>query len=126
MSDHVALEALETRKAEIKRTMADLGRELEEIETAERVFKRYAVSTPRQKTNGAQTAHHGPVPKAMTEKIVAIVGEGKVKQPADVLNAIRERWLPDVAGNDVRPTLWRLVQIGRILKDDNGYRLPDS
>jgi len=132
MTENPAIRALEDRKVQIKQKSAELqsaldalNRELDEIETTERVLGRLGVqrgkpSAPTQgRVNGAA---HGPA--AMTDKIIKVVGEGGIARPADVLRAIRERWMPNVEGNDVRPTLWRLVKDGRIIQDEAGYHLP--
>jgi preprotein translocase subunit SecD len=130
MTNDLFTSPLETRKAEIKRQIATLTTELEEIETAEKVISRYGISPVVAAANRVAKPRRPAVdpeaPATMTGKIFKIVSEGAAKEPADVLAAIRARWLPDVDGNDVRPTLWRLVQEKRIIKDASGYRLAEG
>jgi hypothetical protein len=131
MSNNPSIRALEDHRAAIKQEMAKhqaeldrLAAELAEADTAERVLKRIGAAPASKGGAASHSRGNGSVPAAMTEKIIAVVAEGNVKQPADVLQTIRERWLPDVEGNDVRPTLWRLVKDGRITKDSTGYHIP--
>lgn len=130
MTQTNSISPLEARKSEIKHQIAALTAELEEIETAEKVIRRYGITASAAAPNGAgglsRPAVDPNIPPTMTAKIFKVVEDGGMREPADVLKAIRDRWLPDADGNDVRPTLWRLVKEKRIIKDAGGYRLPEG
>ena len=47
-------------------------------------------------------------------------------RPDPVLTAIRESYDPNIDPNNVRPTMWRMAKDGRLEKNGELYRLPQT
>jgi hypothetical protein len=123
------LTEIEGETAKYHREIKRLASEAEEIKSALSVLRRYgAVVTSPKNANADQVA---PAKAEMTvpDMIKTIVHEHAIFDGAtgqDILKIIRKRWDPDADPNIVRPTLWRMVKTGRLVKDEDRYMLPED
>jgi len=129
------------RSASIQAELDALTAEAAELDIADRVLKRFS-QIPTIGGNGeshtarvesieddeADADADGPT---LPQMVFTMLGEAKARglkgaESAEMLKIIRARWKPDFTAEKLRPTLWRMVQKGRLKKRGKIYRLPDS
>jgi hypothetical protein len=122
---------VEEEIARLKSRLADLEAELPDLETAARVIARLSgaewhptSAADEQQPPKASGGKPEGLP-AVTEMIMIIMTESyrqgrRGMTPKEVMNAIVERWWPNMGRTIVSTTMWRMAQPkdGRLVKDD--------
>jgi hypothetical protein len=122
------------RTAELQAELAVLVAEAQELDVAERVLRRFSEPAPDQSAtpipNGADDTPHTEGP-TLPQMVYTILEEAKAKgrkgvESAEMIRIIRERWKPEFTADNVRPTLWRMVQKQRLRKRGKIYSMPNN
>ena len=125
------------RTAALQAEINALAAEAVELDTAERVLKRFSDAAPidADASKTPDSAPHDAEDDAsltLPQMVFTILEEAKAagRKGADgseILRAIQTRWRPDFTPDKVRPTLWRMVKKeGRLKKRGKIYTLPTS
>ena len=123
------IQKIQGRLREINAQIEKLRAEAEELETAVRVFKRFAGAN-----GGAGEPKLGPArPEGlpalfdMTAAVVRdAIGTGKPGLTgAEIVDAIGKRYWPGVKGQQILPSIYQFAKNDRLIKTNNGvFKLP--
>jgi hypothetical protein len=122
----VLLERLDAIDGEVLRhqsALTALAKERDEITGAVRVLQRYGV--PVMEAPAVRVSMNEKRPANLPEMILAVVDAWSfVDGPnnSEILRTIQERWLPEAKPDNVRPTIWRMVKDGRLIKSRDRYQ----
>lgn len=128
MSKLSQIEAIEARKKEITQEIDRLQQEVDELDTALRVLKRFADTTP-DNTGGASKPKLGPPrPEGtptlfqMTEMVIRSADrEGhNGLRGREIVKEIGRRYWPGVKGQQILPSIYQFAKNGRLIKTDDG------
>ena len=128
--DTADIQKIQARLREINAQMEKLRAEGEELETAVRVFKRFAGpngAAPPGSKLGPPRPDNIPLLFDMTESVIRdAVGAGKPGLTgAEIVAAIGKRYWPGVQGQQILPSIYGFAKQGRLIKTSNGvFRLP--
>jgi len=123
------LQKILVRQREIAAQMEKLRAEAEELETAVKVFKRFA--GPEDKPEGPKLGPPRPedIPSLfeMTESVIRdAMGGGKPGLTGkEIVAAIGRRYWPGVNGPQILPSIYKFAKEDRLTKTNNGvFKLP--
>ena len=131
LSDVQRAKAAEIDKlASLDAQRAQIEQRITELTITERTLARMlsielpASSSPVQ-TDGAKRKKPIGIPTihVMTLTLFRERGEHWLESQT-IIQAIKERWWPTAANNDIAPTLWRLSATGKLTKQGTKYSLP--
>jgi hypothetical protein len=130
------------RTAELQAELETLQTEEKDLETAERVWNQFSgpqtVGGSMQKA--APTLPAAPPPDeedsdseglTLPKMVFMILEEAKAAgkkgvEGSEIVTAVKTRWKPEFTAENIRPTLWRMVNRGRLRKRGKSYYLPIS
>jgi hypothetical protein len=124
-SASLSLNALVEREAGNNRKIAEIEAELEILKHDN---KRIADALSLAKDMGFSIPTAAPEepaePKTLPDMIFAALSQNGALTSGEVIETIKVNWNESINPENVRPTLWRLVQAGRLKKRGDRYDLP--
>ncbi|HEY5347611.1 MAG TPA: hypothetical protein VIJ72_05420 [Rhizomicrobium sp.] len=130
------------RTAELQAELETLQTEERDLETAERVWNQFSgpqtvggnilKPSPATPSESPPDEEDGDSEGLTLPKMVFIILEEakaagkKGVEGSDIVMAVKTRWKPEFTAENIRPTLWRMVNRGRLRKRGKSYYLPIS
>jgi glucose-6-phosphate-specific signal transduction histidine kinase len=128
----VRLSAIAAETARLNARLTELSAEADDIKAALRVIERYAPLPEVGATPGEGVDKAAPSEKkkvTLPDAILEIVRDLDVFGGATartILQQLDQRFDVNADSNSVRPTLWRMVQAGRLRRQGDYYVAPES
>ena len=121
ISTNPAVSALVAREASNNGKIAELQGRIDELVKDNQQIAD-ALSLLREVGGIGHSAQQAPT--TVPDMIVRVLQDEGPMSANLIIGAIKGHWKPDIDPNNVRPTLWRLVQADRLRKRGELYELP--